>query len=206
MFSRLVLFSSFVGATLGLGISDLSELPLDSNGHLKNHWFLSTPGCKDLLKTVSHSEHLVQRKSAVMTDEVAANFIEKYSPCIAVTLEKGTPAYTLANVMPQYVFSGINGFDEWLRERRRAEVGFMHFYEHPMTVNWVNDAGKLIKLATIDNSEKNTFWTQSFLGHKFDCVDSVTGESLGTYLIKQNSFFVLGIVYSAGNHGSFHCL
>lgn len=202
MLTRIVVLSSVLGMTLALTINDLSELPMDENNHLKNHWFLSSPGCDGLLKTVTHSEHLVQRKSAKMSDEVAANFAEMYSPCIAVTLEKGTPAYTIQNVMPENIFTGINGFSDWLQARRKAEVGFMHFYENPMTVNWVNAAGKRIKLATIESGERNTFWTQSFLGHKFECMDSVTGESLGTYLVEQNSFFVLGmpcskIVYCA---------
>lgn len=192
MFTRFAVLSSFFGAALSISISSLSELPLDDHGHLKNHWLLTSPGCEDLMKNVKHTEHLVQRKAATMTDELAANFIKKYSPCIAATIEKGTPAYTVANVMPQNVFSGINGFSDWLRDRRKAEVGFMHFYEDPMVVNWIDNSGRRVKLATIENSEKNTFWTHSYLGHQFECIDAATGAVLGTYLVEQNSFFVLG--------------
>lgn len=188
----LTILSSFIGATLALSISDISELPLDSNGHLEDHWLLASPGCGDLFKTVKHTEHLIMRKSATMTDELAAVFLEKYSPCIAVTVEKGTPQYNLVHVLPENIFSGISNFDEWLRDRRKAEVGFMHFYSNPMVVYWVNGKGENVKLAQIDQGERHTFWTQSYLGHQFDCVDSVTGESKGTYLIEQNSFFVLG--------------
>jgi hypothetical protein len=182
----------FAGTTLAQTISNLSELPLDSNGHLNSHWLLSTSGCDALFKTVRHKEHLVQRKSATMTEEVAAQFLQYSSPCVIVAIEKGTPKYNLANVLPQNIFSGINDISEWLNNRRKAEVGFMHFYPNPVLIQWVNDQGESSTLATIDMGEGSTFWTESYLGHKFDCIDSVTKKSLGTYIIEQNSFFVLG--------------
>ena len=187
-----LLLTFLLGVAGAMHISDLSELPVDTNNHLRNHWLLTTSGCSELLSKVSHTEHLVFRKAATMTDELATLFFDTYTPCAAVTLEKGTPQHSLAYVMPENKFSGLHDLSSWLRDRRKAEVGIMHFYENDMHIYWINLDGKRVQLATIPSGERHTFWTNSFLGHKFDCADSVTGESMGTYLVEQNSFFVLG--------------
>jgi hypothetical protein len=196
-----IIFSAFaVGVTQAkpqlpadnLFIDQFSELPLDSNGHLKDHWLLSTEGCNSLLKIVTHREHLVLRKGATMTAAMARDFSQEESPCISVALEKGTPEYTLENVLPERLFTGISDYADWLRGLRKAEVGFMHFYPNPVHVQWINHEGEYKTLTTIEMGERHTFWTQSYLGHKFVLVDTVTEKSLGTYVVEQNSFFVLG--------------
>ena len=40
--------------------------------------------------------------------------------------------------------------------------------------------------------EKNTIWQESFLGHTFEAVNSVTKEVLGTYLIEGDSYLSIG--------------
>lgn len=184
-------FATSLSLVSGL-VSDLSTLPVDKNDHLKSHWLLYTNGCSELLRHVDHSEHLVLRKSSLMTDDLAALFLDKYSPCIAVTLERGTPKYQLQHVLPQNIFSGIIGFGDWLRDCRKAEVGFMHFHPNVVAINWVNNKGERVPLITIASGERNTFWTQSYLGHMFELVDTTDQLVLGTYLVEFNSFFVLG--------------
>jgi hypothetical protein len=172
-------------------INDLSELPLDSNGHLSSHWLLTSSGCNELLRHVQHTEHLVLRKQDVMSDEIALQLLGKYSPCTAVALERGTPGYQLEHVMPEYIFSGISNIDDWLRNLRKAEVGFMHFNQNPIGIFWV-DGTRRVRLTTIGEGEKHTFWTQSYLGHQFELKDNVTKKTLATYIVEFNAFYCVG--------------
>lgn len=183
--------ASLLAALSSALISNLSELPLDSNGHLESHWLLTSEGCNDLLSTVKHSEHLIFRKHGVMDESLTLQFLNKYSPCVAASIEKGTPGYQLMHVLPQNLFSGISNFESWLRDLRKAEVGFMHFNSNPVDVMWI-DGGRKVKLANIAKGERHTFWTQSYLGHMFELIDEVTKNSLGTYIIECNSFFTAG--------------
>ncbi len=145
-------------------VTNVSELELDENGHLQSHWLLTSSGCTNLLAAASTKDHLVMRKTAVMSDELATEFLGKYSPCVAVSLERGAPGYQLMHPLPRDLFHGINGFEDWLVDRRKVEVGFMHFLPNPVSIYWVSGREKK-KLVDILPFEKHTFWSHSYLGH-----------------------------------------
>lgn len=184
--------SSAQVASDGSGIvRDVSELQLDANGHLASHWVLYTDGCASSIRTVTHRNHLVLRKAAVMSDELATSIVGKTSPCIAVALERGTAEEHLKNVMPHMQFSGLTGISEWLSDIRKSEIGFMHFFDHSVSIYYV-DGSRHVKLTSIESGERNMFWSQSYLGHKFAVRDDVSDELLAEIDNEYNSFHVLG--------------
>jgi hypothetical protein len=132
-----------------------------------------------------------------MSDELASSILGMNSPCIAVALERGTAKEHLKEVMPHMRFSGLTGFSEWLASIRKSEIGFMHFFEHTVSIYYV-DRAKEIKLTSIGKAERNTFWSESYLGHKFIVRSDLNNEVLAEITNEYNSFHVLGVPETDG--------
>lgn len=73
------------------------------------------------------------------------------------------------------------------------EAGFVSHLDTVLTLFWINPiSGAKINSGTLKYGERNTVWTSTRLGHKFELIDEFTNELMGAYTIQHDSFFVIG--------------
>lgn len=79
-----------------------------------------------------------------------------------------------------------------LIDQQSVEVGWTSYYNGPLTLYWIAYDGDRVFTSTIYPGEKGTHWSRSSLGHEFEITDTATDELVGTYVMKFDSFFVIG--------------
>eukprot|EP01041_Mallomonas_annulata_P011603 gene11603-24296_t len=179
-------------------ISDYSELPLDDNGHLASHWLVFPDGrCGDtVLAMWEENDHSGLREVAIMNNDLAKDSLDyNEDNCAAICLERGTPASHINIPLPEAVFHEQDGFplEEWYFERCiTVEIGFISYHHNEAIINWISPEGDRMFLSDLKYGESNTFWTNSRLGHKFEILDSVTGEVIKEHVAEFNSFNPIG--------------
>jgi len=195
----LVLEFSLLVCTAGL-IHEVSQLPLDDQGHLRSNWLLfqESNDCGYKIKEYWREGDYELRNLEEMSNEFAdlfyTNVNSTNSICKAVCLERGTPfSYIKYPIPPKIYNGGERSLNDWMWKNCQAmEVGFISYLDAPAFVYWINDQNERIKIADLKRGEKNTFWTKTFLGHKFEIVHSVTLKIIGEYVVEYNAFFPLG--------------
>lgn len=73
----------------------------------------------------------------------------------------------------------------------------MNYAEHDGIIYWINNKGRRVKVADLKRGERNTAWHNSFLGHRFEIVDSINGQVLSNVTVKYHSINPIGSAPSA---------
>mmetsp|Transcript_29057 Transcript_29057/g.29397 ORF Transcript_29057/g.29397 Transcript_29057/m.29397 type:complete len:472 (+) Transcript_29057:50-1465(+) len=180
-------------------ITDLSQLPLDENGHLASHWLLLTDKCegdKFINLWNKHTHHSNLRNFSKMSLKMARMFIEEYSgdECIAVALQRGVPLKYIPYPTPEAIFEDefddLEGFV--LEECVVVEFGFMSYHPNVLLINWISSKKHRSRVTELDYGEQRTFWTNSRIGHEFEAVDAMTNETVAHFTVLYNAINVIG--------------
>lgn len=88
----------------------------------------------------------------------------------------------------------MNKFENWAYKYCQAsEMGFVSYHPNIITVFWLSiPDGKRFDVGKIGYGEKYTMWQSTTLGHRFELIDEVTGETIGTYESMYNTIHVIG--------------
>jgi hypothetical protein len=189
-------------------VYEISDLKLDENNRLKDHWLLVNlkDECKVTVEKVWKEMKFVHRSLGAVDSKVIKQILgdaDGAFACTAVCLEKGTHY----DFIHKPVLDTLVSFDEeeegreavtkltnWAQTNcQSAEIGFISYHKNPATIFWLNsETGEKVPSGHLHYGERNTVWQQSFLGHKFEVVDSVSNKVLGTFEVKHHSFHVIG--------------
>ena len=71
-------------------------------------------------------------------------------------------------------------------------MGIVSYLDKPAIVYWISHDGSRRKNTVLYRGEKNTFWMNTILGHRFEIVDEETGGILYNLTAEYNSFHALG--------------
>ena len=180
-------------------IDTLSQLALDGNGHLQNHWLLVPEGeCGLKISSLWNESPNEFRRLATYSNDVLKEITTatQTDECTAICLERGTPSSHVGYVFPEQLNNGddIEEISNWLFEQCKAmEIGFVSYHHNPAIIYWIRpDDGQRVAIANLLYGEQNTFWTNSVLGHGFEVVDNATEVVLGTFIAEFNSFHPIG--------------
>eukprot|EP01038_Epipyxis_sp_PR26KG_P004435 gene4435-6274_t len=186
-------------------VLDISTtLPFDENSRLSSHLLLYTSDCLDNEINSIYTSH---REKFKISDEVHQLFYSDSNDiaddtisdkCDLICVEKGTHIDQIQYPLPYHKYLISNeenlNYGSWVGEScQRAEVGFLSYAEHDSIVYWISPDGKRVVMNDkLSRGEKNTFWQQTFLGHKFEIVDAVTGEILISHETLNNAIIPIG--------------
>ena len=73
-----------------------------------------------------------------------------------------------------------------------VEVGWTSFYKGPVRLYWIAPDGTRLMITTIHPGVSTAYWSDTSLGHKFEITDMATDELVGSYIMKFDSYFVIG--------------
>ena len=180
-----------------ISITNLSELPLDENGRLSSHWLLFPSGsCEKYIEDTWEDSGFELRSLASISGELENLFFPDNSTaeCEAVCLERGTPYDYLQHYLPLQLFQGSQvELRGWIHSNcQKTEFGFISFLKNEAIVYWISPENKRIKISNLLRGERNTFWTTTVLGHKFEVVDSVTKQVVGSFTAEFNGINHIG--------------
>mmetsp|Transcript_12495 Transcript_12495/g.18873 ORF Transcript_12495/g.18873 Transcript_12495/m.18873 type:complete len:478 (-) Transcript_12495:73-1506(-) len=176
-------------------VLNTSFLEFDSNGHLSKSYLLysANTDCEKLIKAAWNrgNDYSYVRDLLPMDD----NFAQQYGTgsCVAVCLNKGMEEGLLSYPLPQNIYTDNSDIGAFNNECRGAEVGFISYMTHPVSLYWLNKkTGESVLLDTIQKGEMQMKWHTSFLGHVFEVRDSVTDEKLKTHVVEFSGVVVVG--------------
>lgn len=186
-----------LAASLHAGeVAGLSELDYDHSSHLQTQWILYTPACDIIIRQNKVMMESPLIKVATINPSVALLFrdISDNNECFAARLVKGMLSSLASTPLDgDTVLSSDHAVVlQWLQKMLRVEIGWISYWAHDISVNWINFEGKRHSVSILKPGEKHTFWTQSYLGHQFELTDVVSGELVGSYVAEFDSFYVVG--------------
>mmetsp|Transcript_19232 Transcript_19232/g.19366 ORF Transcript_19232/g.19366 Transcript_19232/m.19366 type:complete len:478 (+) Transcript_19232:83-1516(+) len=178
-------------------ITNLDQLKLDENEHLAFHSLLFSSGsCAVEFRTAYVSfEHTSLMEIMEMSDEVANTLYgDELSRCAAVCLERGVPKNYLRYPLPTRIFDGSTSPKDFIQSCRTLEMGIVSYFPKTLFLYWVptHGNGKLRKTTNLKPGERNTFWSQTQLGHKFKVVDPETEKTLVELTAEFSGFHPIG--------------
>ena len=118
--------------------------------------------------------------------------------CVVACLEIGTSSQLITHIFPERTFDvqqnpNSQAVTNWYSEQCQAkEVGFVNTHDKPLTLYWVSSTGKRHNQGHILPGERNTFWTQTFLGHIFEVEDDESSVVLVRLKVKHDTFYSIG--------------
>lgn len=195
---RLLLLSTFVlaGFAAATVFSELSNLPLDENDRLTEH-FLLFAGNEECTQKVNDLELSFRDKAEVTGALKSIFFGEDVNPsCALACLERGVHQEQMPYPIQTQIIQDIdpNGIDYWTNQNcQQAEIGFLSYYEEVLEVRWIRpDTGERMKLSDLRRGERHTSWHNTFLGHSFEIYNPSTDNVIGEYNVIFNAIYPLG--------------
>mmetsp|Transcript_27365 Transcript_27365/g.60585 ORF Transcript_27365/g.60585 Transcript_27365/m.60585 type:complete len:484 (+) Transcript_27365:118-1569(+) len=196
----LLLVALLVAACSEASINSLTQLSYDENNRLSANYLLhsDTPEC--LAQMAAHVTHF-REKLAISKDLENQFFDGSQSACAAVCLEQGMEDIYVTHPLPKALAkeagASPNGLTEWLTGCQKVEVGFISYHPQPLDLYWLNGKQARVSLGQVKWGEKNTVWQQTYLGHQFVLVDSVTQADVLALQITHDSVYAIGTRASA---------
>jgi hypothetical protein len=179
-------------------LNSVSQLDFDENGHLTQNYLLyvgsdascSAPGLIE-----------EQRTPLIMTESLATEFFnggtDVFGSCAAVCLNRGLHADQVFHPLPSLIGDHVEDLLSFARQScQRAEVGFISYNPNEAIIFWVNKRNQRKQQGTLKRGERYTVWQETYLGHKFEVVDSVTQQLLLNITVTHDA------IYPLGNHVS----
>ncbi|KAJ1436643.1 hypothetical protein B484DRAFT_393118 [Ochromonadaceae sp. CCMP2298] len=200
----LLLVALLLAACSEVSINSLTQLSYDENNRLSANYLLhsDTPECS--AQMAAHVTHF-REKLAVSKDLENQFFDGSQSACAAVCLEQGMEDIYVTHPLPKALPkdagaspNGTYGLTEWLTGCQKVEVGFISYHPaQPLDLYWLNGKQARVSLGQVKWGEKNTVWQQTYLGHQFVLVDSVTQADVLALQITHDSVYATGTRASA---------
>ena len=196
-------------------VSNLNDLTFDENGHLKSHVlaFPASGRCGELLEAQIAQTYLHGHIPVAVEGEAASdlfgenipNEASDFTECPAVCIDRGVDKSLVAYPLPEKYFNPQENdlhkrFSDFVSSRAcgRVEFGFINYSGKDLALYWVNSNGSETYMYPFLQREKNTRFTQTFVGHTFRVKDPETGEVLLDHTVEFNG--VIGV----GNHINYH--
>ena len=189
---------------------DISRhLQFDESNRLTSNWLVhsDTDHCERLSqaawKTVAPSFSQI---SAVAEDTMSSFFGGSGrdrlggDACIVIHYNMGTSRKHLLDPLPEDIIllesddkAAAATYQEFLEIHEKVEVGWMSHLHSNFSLYWINPSTHEREYtASILYGNDNTVWTDSVIGSVFELVDDEKDVLVSKYVIKFNSFFVVG--------------
>lgn len=200
MLSNLIILISFFISTTSakdfskdyLDVRSLEDLPFDQNDRLSSTFVLfSEIGCDVNWDQLGHLSY------GIISSEMFALFgfeqLSEYD-CRAVCVFQGAPKHLVHAVFDSQRYDGSTDPNEWFKNIRTKERGWISYYPSDLNIYWVDDAGSRKMVALLSPGEKNTVWLSSQLGHNFVIHDSQTDEYVASTHVLFDGVQIIGEV------------
>ena len=179
-------------------ISHIEELQFNEDSRLPTHVLLydGNPQCHANFANF----HLAERPIySIQSSELAAKFFPhsegtqtRQYKCAVVCLERGTHISHVYHPLDYHVIVDSNDFANDINANcQSAEVGFLSYLDEDSTVYWLNENEERFEIGLLKPGERNTFWIQSYLGHRFQIVD-VNEEIASDFVVEFNAIIPVG--------------
>jgi hypothetical protein len=179
-------------------LKKFSELPLDENGHLADHWLLFTNSrqCKEDTQAAWIQAAPELRKVAAADGELKKAFFgSSTSKCSAVILERGTAGNLISHPLPEnfHDVKDVKSYSDWIHQMQRVEIGFINYEAHEANIYWIQPgSNKRVHVGNLGIGERQTVWQQTFLGHRFEVISKVNNEIYGRFTAEHHAFLPMG--------------
>jgi hypothetical protein len=193
----LVVFFVIVCITVVDAIHSVDELAFNEDSRLSSHTLLfdGNAQCRSKLANAYLSERQI---FPIENSAIAAQFFphhdddtRKYQ-CAVVCLERGTHSSHIFHPLDYHVIVDSDDlFNDINTNCQAAEVGFLSYFTDDSTVYWVNENEERYEIGLLKPGERNTFWIQSFLGHRFQIVD-MNDEVVSDFIVEYNAIMPVG--------------
>lgn len=168
--------------------------------------------CSILVHKLNDDE-LYKRQVITIPDSLYNNFFvesKQDDNCALACIDVGVDAAFIHTVFPerfQYISNDSNSIShEWYRKECQAkELGAVVTLDHDVQMYWIHfDTEERVDVGIVKPGERNTFWVETFLGHSFLAVDTITKEELGRYYVRHDSFYQ--VAYLVNKHVHRNCI
>lgn len=166
------------------------DFPLNEDERLAKNYlvFPDTSKCDRLFSVDSE---LAFREKAHVGGELAQQLFgenalsgSNSNNCPAVCLGVGTHLDYIVYPFSEQVYTGGGNPMDWVHNFcQKKEFGIINYGPNEANLYWM-DGDKRVMQGTIGKGERHTQWRTTYLGHKFELVDSVTKELMGSYTIE----------------------
>ncbi|CAB9519102.1 2OG-Fe(II) oxygenase [Seminavis robusta] len=178
------------------------DLTYDENGKLAKHHLLFPAG-NHRCDPAKIGQTYGFEFRAVADEALAAVFPgASEGDCVAVCLERGTDKSVAHAAMPERHWLGEGDFRDWFENTcKKTEVCLMNYHsrETPIKVYWISPTGEKKFHMELQYGERGTRCFSSFLGHKFEVEDGVTGELLRKIKVEFISTIATGVSPPSGD-------
>lgn len=169
-------------------LNTLSDISIE-NGHIDGNWLLFSENCELNGESLEHFE------VAIISNDEIKNFFSNESSlpeCLGVRLISGTPDDMAQFVLPRNLYKSTVSLSEWLSDITSLEIGWLSYYEEELEIFWVPASGPRRSVGLLKSGESNTVWIETRLSHRFEIDIVATGEVIESYLVKYDSFNIVG--------------
>jgi len=177
-------------------VQSIDDLSLDEEDRLSSHVLLYNGGvkCDKSLSRIS----LAERKIIKASPELMELYIKGQpgpNECQLVCIERGMHYSHLKHPLDHQMttISTDNDILAWLdRSCQAAELGLISYLDNDASVFWVDFTGNYVPGGILSPGERNTFWTETYLGHKFAVVDNRTNQTITEITVQYNAIIPIG--------------
>lgn len=193
----LILLASCLLYARGVDIlQSLNDLIFDEEDRLGGHVLLyrGDSKCDKSLRKISLAERYIIKASPELM-EVYIKGQPTANECQLVCIERGMH-YSHLKYPLDHQMRTIGADDDilaWLdRSCQAAELGLISYLDNDASIFWVDFNGNNVFAGTLSPGERNTFWTETYLGHKFAVIDNRTNQTITDITVQYNAIIPVG--------------
>jgi len=159
--------------------------------------YQDTPACAVLAGELANYDLYKRVTAPVTTEFYSAIFdtLPEEGKCMVACLDLGSPEHLVTRVFPERIHSLESAKDShpWYQKScQKKELGVVNTGYETINIYWVNPDSKRVKVGNASNGERHTFWTGTYLGHKFDITDASNDELLESITVHFDTFVPVG--------------
>ena len=181
-------------------IDSIDNLPYDAEERLSSNIFLTPSHCVNWSNEGIDSVNSDLRDKYIINGEfkelLGLSISSKVQGCWGICVDRGTTKDLIEHPMLYHIYSEATedvDMATWYSENcQQAEIGFVSYHPTPLDVYWIAPWGEKLHRAILEKGEKYTFWSQSWLGHQFELIDSRTNEIVMKRTVEFNGIHAVG--------------
>lgn len=181
-------------------VTNFPNFPFNEDKRLTHNLLVyqDTPACATLAQDLANHDSY-KRVTAPVSAEFHHAFFDKEpveGKCEVACLDLGSPEHLVTRVFPERIHNlepVESSHVSWYQKQCQAkELGIVNTGYETVNIFWVNQDSQRVKVGSISNGEKHTFWTGTYLGHVFEVTDASNDQLLESVTIQCDTFIPVG--------------